>query len=171
MPVVPVGISLGSNLGDRNAELQGAIGFLRTVAIDGRVMESPRFETTPVDCPPGSPTFLNSVAEIKLDSIEMTPLNLLRNLQEYEMERGRAPFHEINSPRPIDLDILYYGASEYDALDLIIPHPRAHLRRFVLQPLAFLRPELILPGQKRTVRELWDDMRKRELPRPTAGPK
>jgi 2-amino-4-hydroxy-6-hydroxymethyldihydropteridine diphosphokinase len=160
MPDVFVGIALGSNQGNRNAELQGAVAFLRSFAIDNRIRESPRFETEPIGCPPGSPNFLNSVAEIKLDSIMMTPLNLLGALQDYEIERGRAPFHEHNSPRPIDLDIIYYGDAHFDVLDLVIPHPRAHERRFVLQPLAFLRPELVLYGQTKTVRELWEALKK-----------
>jgi 2-amino-4-hydroxy-6-hydroxymethyldihydropteridine diphosphokinase len=162
MPVVCVGIALGSNLGDREAELNSAIGFLRSLAVDHRVRESPRFETEPVDCPPGSPPFLNSVAEIKLDSVMNAPLSLLSELQDFEMERGRAPFHESNSPRPIDLDIIYYGAEHFDAMDLVIPHPRAHLRRFVLGPLAQLRPDLVLHGQTKTVRELWTEMKKLE---------
>jgi 2-amino-4-hydroxy-6-hydroxymethyldihydropteridine diphosphokinase len=162
MPEVFVGVSLGSNLGNRNAELQAGIDFLRSLAEDGKIRESPRFETAPIDCAPGTPPFLNSVAEIKLDSILIAPLNLLRGLQEFEIERGRAPFHERNSPRPLDLDIIYYGTGPFDALGLVIPHPRAHLRRFVLQPLAVLRPDLILPGQTRTVRELWVEMQKLE---------
>jgi 2-amino-4-hydroxy-6-hydroxymethyldihydropteridine diphosphokinase len=160
MPDVLVGISLGSNLGDRQAELQAGIDFLRELSVDGKIRESPRFETDPVDCPPGSPPFLNSVAEIKLDSIMIAPLNLLRGLQEFEIERGRAPFHAHNSPRPLDLDIIYYGTGTFDAMDLVIPHPRAHLRQFVLQPLSFLQPNLILPGQKKTIRELWHEMKK-----------
>ncbi len=162
MPEVPVGISLGSNMGDRHAELQAGINFLREMAVDGKIRESPRFETAPVDCAPGTPPFLNSVAEIKLDSIIIAPLNLLRGLQEFEIERGRAPFHERNSPRPLDLDIIYFGTSHFESMDLVIPHPRAHLRAFVLQPLCFLQPNLILPGQKRTVRELWHEMKKQQ---------
>jgi 2-amino-4-hydroxy-6-hydroxymethyldihydropteridine diphosphokinase len=160
MPEVLVGISLGSNLGDRQAELQAGINFLRELSVDGKIRESPRFETDPVDCAPGSPPFLNSVAEIKLDSIMIAPLNLLRGLQEFEMERGRAPFHERNSPRPLDLDIIYYGTNSFEAMDLIIPHPRAHLRAFVLQPLCFLQPNLVLAGQRKTIRELWHEMKK-----------
>ena len=155
-----VGIALGSNLGDRQAEVKAGIAFLRRLAIDQRIRESPRFETEPVDCPPGSQPFLNSVAEIKLDSIILTPLNLLGSIQEYEIERGREPFHAHNSPRPIDLDIIYYGSGRFEAMDLVIPHPRAHLRRFVLEPLAYLRPDLVLPGQMKSVRDLWAEMKK-----------
>ncbi len=159
MPDVPVGIALGSNLGDRAAELDLGIVFLRILAADHQVRESPRFETAPVDCPPGSPPFLNSVAEILVDSVMLPPLNLLASLQDFEMERGRAPFHEVNSPRPLDLDIIYYGTERFDQMGLIIPHPRAHLRRFVLEPLAQLHPDLVMPGQTKTVRELWEGLR------------
>jgi len=152
--IVPVGIALGSNLSDRSAELDAGIAFLRELAEGGKVRESPRIETAPVDCPPGSPSFLNSVAEIEVDSVIMPPLQLLAELQEFEIERGRSRIHDVNSPRPLDLDIIYYGVERFDQMGLIIPHPRAHLRRFVLEPLSHLRPDLVLPGQTKTVREL-----------------
>ena len=65
--IVPVGIALGSNMGDRSAELDAGISFLRLLSMNHEVLESPRIETAPVDCPPGSPAFLNSVAEIEVD--------------------------------------------------------------------------------------------------------
>jgi 2-amino-4-hydroxy-6-hydroxymethyldihydropteridine diphosphokinase len=157
--VVPVGIALGSNLGNRSAELDAGIAFLRELSGNGELRESPRMETIPVDCPPGSPPFLNSVAEIYADSVMMPPLKLLRCLQAFELQRGRAPFREVNSPRPIDLDIIYYGAECFDQLDLIIPHPRAHERIFVLEPLSHLRPNYILPGLKKTVASLLTELR------------
>jgi len=159
MPEVLAGIALGSNLGDRKAELDAALAFLRTLASDHKVCESPRFETQPIDCPVDSPVFLNSFAEIKIDTVFLPPLNLFGCLEEFEIERGRMPFRETNSPRPIDLDIIYYGNERFDQMGLIIPHPRAHLRRFVLEPLAYVRPDLILPGQTKTVRELWETMK------------
>jgi 2-amino-4-hydroxy-6-hydroxymethyldihydropteridine diphosphokinase len=157
--IVPVGIALGSNLGDRAAELDDAVAFLQLIAEDHQVRESPRIETVPVDCTPGSQDFLNSVAEINLDSIMLTPLILLGCLQEFEIERGRSPIRETNSPRPIDLDIIYYGDQHFDDMGLVIPHPRAHQRRFVLDPLSQLRPDLILPGQTKTVTELLAELR------------
>jgi 2-amino-4-hydroxy-6-hydroxymethyldihydropteridine diphosphokinase len=157
--IVPVGIALGSNLGDRSAELDAGILFLRMLAKNNKVRESPRIETVPVDCPPGSTAFLNSVAEMQVDSVMLTPLNLLSCLQEFEEERGRSPLRETNSPRPLDLDIIYYGNERFDQMGLIIPHPRAHRRFFVLQPLSILRPNLILPGQTKTVKELLRNLR------------
>jgi 2-amino-4-hydroxy-6-hydroxymethyldihydropteridine diphosphokinase len=157
--IVPVGIALGSNLGDRSAELDAGIIFLRMIARNNKVRESPRIETLPVDCLPGSPKFLNSVAELEIDSVNLTPLNLLVCLQEFEEERGRSPLRETNSPRPLDLDIIYYGNERFDQMGLIIPHPRAHQRRFVLEPLSYLRPDLVLPGQTKTVIELLKELR------------
>jgi 2-amino-4-hydroxy-6-hydroxymethyldihydropteridine diphosphokinase len=151
---VSVGIALGSNLGNRSEELNEGIDFLRCLSVDGKVLEGPRIETRPVGCPPGSPPFLNSVAEILIDSVELPPLNLFGCLEDFEIERGRSLIRDLNAPRPIDLDIIYYGNERFDQLGLIIPHKRAHQRRFVLEPLAYLRPDLILPGQTQTVVEL-----------------
>jgi 2-amino-4-hydroxy-6-hydroxymethyldihydropteridine diphosphokinase len=151
---VLVGIALGSNLGDRQAELDAGISFLRDLSLDGRARESPRIETAPVDCPPGSQNFLNSVAEIELDPEIMPPRELMLRLQAFERERGRPGERAVNTPRPLDLDIIYFGDRIIEEPDLVIPHPRAAQRRFVLQPLSHLRPELVLPGQTKTVREL-----------------
>jgi 2-amino-4-hydroxy-6-hydroxymethyldihydropteridine diphosphokinase len=157
--LVPVGIALGSNLGDRDFELDAAVAFLRCLAADRKVIEGPRIETPPIDCPPGSPSFLNTVAEIMVESMELPPLNLFGALEDFEIERGRSPIRERNSPRPLDLDIIYYGNYEYDQLGLIIPHCRAHQRRFVLEPLAAIRPKLVLPGQTKTVKQLLAELK------------
>jgi 2-amino-4-hydroxy-6-hydroxymethyldihydropteridine diphosphokinase len=154
MSLVPVGIALGSNLGDRCSELDAGIAFLRSFSVDGKIQEAPRLETAPVDCPPGSPPFLNTVAEIRIDTEMLPPLALLGKLQGFEKERGRSAERDVNAPRPLDLDIIYYACLVINEPGLIIPHPRAHLRRFVLEPLSHLRPDLVLPGQTRTVREL-----------------
>jgi 2-amino-4-hydroxy-6-hydroxymethyldihydropteridine diphosphokinase len=156
--IVPVGIALGSNVGNRSAELDAGIFFLSELAEHGKVRESPRIETAPVDCPPGSPPFLNSVAEIEVDTVLLPPLQLLSYLQEIEIERGRSLLRDINAPRPLDLDIIYYGVERFDQMGLIIPHPRAHLRRFVLEPLSHLRPDLVLPGQTKTVKEFLTEL-------------
>ena len=157
MALVPVGIALGSNLGNRAAELSAGIFFLRSLSANGELMQSERIVTTPVDCPPGSEPFLNAVVEIQLDPELLPPRELLRRLQAFEIERGRPAKHAVNAPRPLDLDILYYGDQVVRQPDLVIPHPRAAERRFVLEPLSHLRPELILPGQTKTVRQLLHD--------------
>jgi 2-amino-4-hydroxy-6-hydroxymethyldihydropteridine diphosphokinase len=152
--LVPVGIALGSNLSDSAAELDAAVIFLRGLSADRPIRESSRFKTEPVDCPPGSGPFLNAVAEIIVDPAVLPPVELLKRLQSFERERGRPRGHERNSPRPLDLDIIYYGDLVMQTHELTIPHPRAISRRFVLEPLAQLRPAWILPGQSKTVDEL-----------------
>jgi 2-amino-4-hydroxy-6-hydroxymethyldihydropteridine diphosphokinase len=158
MSEVLVGIALGSNLGNRSAELDAGISFLRFLSTNDKVRESPRIVTAPVGCPPGSPPFLNSVAEIEVDTVLLPPLNLLGSLREFEIERGRSPLRDVNAPRPLDMDIIYYGIERFDQMGLIIPHPRAHARRFVLEPLSHLRPDLVLPGQTKTIAEFLTEL-------------
>ena len=83
-----------------------------------------------------------------------TPESLLKKLRELETEFGRAPKMVLNEPRPLDLDLIAFGSETRNSPALILPHPRAHLRRFVLQPLGEIAPELILPGQRKTVAQL-----------------
>jgi len=160
--LVPVGIALGSNLGDCQAELNAAVVFLRTLAADAALRESARIETAPVDCPPGANNFLNAVVEMVVDDGVLPPETLLRRLQEFEQARGRAREHERNSPRPLDLDIIYYGDAIIRTADLTVPHPRAAERPFVLRPLASLRPDLVLPGLGASVSELLARLAERE---------
>ena len=152
--LVPVGIALGSNLGDRRAEIDAGFAFLRALSADGAIRSSTVIETTPVDCPPGSAPFLNAVAEIQVDAEALPPHQLHARLKQFELERGRSPEPERHAPRPLDLDLLYYGACVIASPELTVPHPRMMQRRFVLAPLAELRPGLVLPGQGRTVGEL-----------------
>jgi 2-amino-4-hydroxy-6-hydroxymethyldihydropteridine diphosphokinase len=151
--LVPVGIALGSNLGDRAAEIEGGFAFLQTLS-DVAIRRSSVIETVPVDCPPGSASFLNAVAEIQVDPAQLPPSGLLARLQVFEIQRGRPRDHGRNTPRPLDLDLLYFGDRVLESPELTLPHPRIAERPFVLLPLAELRPDLILPGQSRAVREL-----------------
>jgi 2-amino-4-hydroxy-6-hydroxymethyldihydropteridine diphosphokinase len=79
---------------------------------------------------------------------------LLRKLQALEREFGRKPKQVLNEPRPLDLDLIAFGHELRGTNELILPHPRAHQRRFVLAPLAEIAPQLVLPGQTETVTEL-----------------
>jgi len=115
------------------------------------MLSSAIYETDPVDCEPGAGKFLNAVLEF---DYEGDPLELLKSLREIEKTLGRAPDYPRNISRKIDIDLLYFGDIIMDSDELQLPHPRMHLRRFVLQPLADIRPDLILPGQSKTVREL-----------------
>ena len=150
------GIALGSNLGDRAANMQRGIEMLlaRVPSIQLNA-SAPVYETDPVDCAPGTQAFLNSVIEVETCS---TPVELHVHLKAIEQALGRPEQRERNSPRTLDLDLLYADDLVSDDPDLIIPHPRLHLRRFVLQPLADIRPHLMLPGQTRTVAELLADL-------------
>lgn len=145
------GIALGSNLGDRAASMDAGFTFLRSLSQNGYLLQSSVIETDPVDCPPGSGAFFNAVAEI---DYEGSPLQLLGQLQNFEHTMGRQPNRPVNAPRPLDLDILYFGDTTITTPDLIIPHPRIVQREFVLKPLAEICPDLILPGQTHNVQIL-----------------
>lgn len=146
-----VGIALGSNLGDRASHLAAGFDFLASLSSTRSLLRSAPLETAPVDCPPGSGAFLNAVAEIDFDGM---PQELLSRLQEFERSLGRPEKRPVNAPRPLDLDILYFGDLQLNEPHLVIPHPRLVQREFVLRPLAEIRPGLILPGQTQTVQTL-----------------
>jgi 2-amino-4-hydroxy-6-hydroxymethyldihydropteridine diphosphokinase len=143
------GIALGSNIEPRLLHLHTA--RRRILALHDSsdpAVASKVYETSPVDCPQGSGPFLNAVLEI---TTSLGPRELLRRLQTIEQELGRPAEHGRNTPRPIDLDILYCDDLVLDEPDLTVPHPRIAQRRFVLQPLADIRPDLRLPRADRTV--------------------
>jgi 2-amino-4-hydroxy-6-hydroxymethyldihydropteridine diphosphokinase len=137
MPFHTVGIALGSNLQNPQEQINKAIEFLSNLSSDGYILHAQPLQSDPVDCPPGSPPFLNTVAEIHWSS---TPETLLASLQDYEMKQGRPPIRERNAPRPIDLDILYIDEMITIHPRLTLPHPRAHLRPFVMEPLYKIAP-------------------------------
>jgi len=142
------GIALGSNVGDRLAHLRAAAACLRELASPGEpVWCAPVYQTTPRHCPPGSPDFYNSVIEIGFAG---DPHALLEHTRAIEARLGRARAAERNAPRVIDLDLLYLGDLCCATDGLVLPHPRLASRRFVLQPLADIRPQLVLPGQTLT---------------------
>ena len=145
-------IALGSNLGDERQNILRAMARLRTLS-DEPILRSSLWQSKPVDCPPGSPKFVNAVVGLVLQNGE-TPESLLTQLQTLEKEFGRQPKKILNEPRPLDLDLIVFGNEIRNVPKLILPHPRAHQRRFVLQPLCEIAPELVLPGQGRTVAEL-----------------
>src|SRR5208282_4352327 len=91
-----------------------------------------------------------------------TPESLLKKLHVLEKEFGLRPRTVLNEPRPLDLDLIAFGAEKRNSPELTLPHPRAHERRFVLQPLSEIAPELILSGQGKTVSELLAGLRSEE---------
>jgi 2-amino-4-hydroxy-6-hydroxymethyldihydropteridine diphosphokinase len=106
-----------------------------------------------VDCLADSPKFVNAVVGFVPRKNE-TPESLLAKLRGLEKEFGRAPKTIFNEPRPLDLDLIVFGNEMRNSPELILPHPRAHLRKFVLQPLGEIAPDFILPGQGKTVSQL-----------------
>ena len=145
-------VALGSNLGNSRQTILDALAQLQHLS-EVPLRQSSLWRTTPVDCPPDSPAFVNAVTLLFPPAGE-TPLGLLRKLRKIERKFGRRPKKVLNEARSLDLDLITFGLATRHSPELILPHPRAHLRRFVLQPLNELAPELILPGQTATVAEL-----------------
>ena len=156
-------IALGSNLGDPRATVLRAMERLQELS-DRPLAKSSLMETTPVDCPPGSPNFVNAMVGLVPRRGE-TPELLLEKLQKLENEFGRTPKKILNEARPLDLDLIAFGNETRAIPELTLPHPRAYLRRFVLQPLAEIAPDLILPGQSRAVSELLRQLTSAEIVR------
>jgi 2-amino-4-hydroxy-6-hydroxymethyldihydropteridine diphosphokinase len=151
-------VALGSNLGDRRAHIDAAFRSLAALprtrlAAAGPVREYPALSRPGVE--PGGP-YLNSAA---LLHTELSPRALLAALHAIERSHGRrrdasAPW----SPRTLDLDLLAYDHLVLDEPDLRIPHPRLHERRFVLEPLAAIAPDLRIPPIGRTVADLLNEL-------------
>lgn len=146
------GIALGSNLGDRLAHLrEGRAQVASLPGVSGPVRSSRVYETEPVGTGPEAGAFLNAVVEVEFTG---QPIVLLEALQAIEAGHGRPSKRPRNAPRTLDLDILYIGNLVLSNEEVVIPHPRLHLRRFVLAPLADVNPQLVLPGRTQSVGEL-----------------
>jgi len=141
-------LGLGSNLGDREAAIAGAIARLEARGFRSSLPSS-LYLTEPVGGPPQG-YFLNAVVA---GETELSPEQLLACCLAVEQELGRVRA-EPNGPRTIDVDILFMGALRRDGPPPVIPHPRLHLRRFVLEPLAEILPGLVHPGLGKSVAEL-----------------
>jgi 2-amino-4-hydroxy-6-hydroxymethyldihydropteridine diphosphokinase len=145
-------IALGSNVGDSPSILRRAMDQLEKLSRQP-LLRSSLWQTTPVDCPPGSPTFVNAVVAL-MPLPEENSGSLLIKMLTLEKEFGRLPKKILNEPRRLDLDLIAYGDEVSVRSELVLPHPRAHERRFVLQPLNEIAPNLIFPGHRRTVAQL-----------------
>jgi len=143
-------LALGSNLGDRRANLEAALAALRANTAVRVLAVSGFIETEPVGGPPGQGAYLNGAAAVETD---LEPHALLTECKRIEKSLGRREGPRWG-PRIVDLDILFYGALVLDTPDLTLPHPRLRERRFVLEPLAAIAPDLVDPVTGLTVGEL-----------------
>jgi 2-amino-4-hydroxy-6-hydroxymethyldihydropteridine diphosphokinase len=148
-------LSLGSNIGDREANLRAALDRLRPVRV------SPIYETEPVDYT-NQAWFLNLAAEIQTD---LFPRQFLSVTQRIERALGRVR-PVAKGPRTLDIDILLFGSTVMRTKELEIPHPRMHERRFVLCPLADIAPDIRHPLTRRTIREMLDALTDTVVVRP-----
>jgi 2-amino-4-hydroxy-6-hydroxymethyldihydropteridine diphosphokinase len=149
-------VGLGSNLDSRNGSkleiIRKAINSLEELCSRSCIISS-FYESEPEFCPPDSPIFVNLVIVLFLP-VDADPMRFFRCVQRLEEKLGRVRSRGINEPRPIDIDLLFFGKKSISSEYLTIPHPRALKRRFVLEPLAEIAPDLILPGQEFSVVEL-----------------
>jgi 2-amino-4-hydroxy-6-hydroxymethyldihydropteridine diphosphokinase len=144
-------LSLGSNVGDREAQLQDALAKL--AAVGSVVATSSFYETEPVEFT-RQPWFLNCAIALETNK---TPEQLMAAILRIEEEMGRRRVRK-KGPRAIDIDILLFGDTIINSQELTIPHPAMHQRRFVLEPLAEIAPELLHPVLKKTIGELLDSL-------------
>ena len=149
--VVKAYVGLGSNLGDRAANLLLGVRGMMNAGLWVSSL-SHIYETEPVDVTE-QPPFLNMVAELSIERLP-TPEQLLARLLRIEYSLGRRRGDIKRGPRIIDLDLLLYGDERSETEFLALPHPRLHLRRFVLTPLAELAPELVHPIFNQTIAQL-----------------
>jgi 2-amino-4-hydroxy-6-hydroxymethyldihydropteridine diphosphokinase len=155
-------VALGSNQGDSLSLVRTALDRLEAFSSQP-LLRSSLWRTSPVDCPPGSPAFVNAVAGL-WPLPEETPETLLEKLLRLEAEFGPRARLAVNAPRFLDLDLIAFRQEMRQSLRLVLPHPRAHLRRFVLLPLSEIAPTLLLPGQGRNVADLLASVRSAEQP-------
>jgi 2-amino-4-hydroxy-6-hydroxymethyldihydropteridine diphosphokinase len=145
-------IALGSNLGDSVSTIRKVFERFKALSPEP-IKTSSLWQTAPVNCPPGSPPFVNAAVAM-VPARDETPESLLEKLQAIEVEFGRRPKVVFNEARPLDLDLIAFGVETRNTGRLTLPHPRAHLRRFVLAPCAEVAPTLILPGQRDPIQKL-----------------
>jgi 2-amino-4-hydroxy-6-hydroxymethyldihydropteridine diphosphokinase len=150
-------VALGSNIGDRLENLRAARKAIFDLAnVKPPILSSAVYETEPVGCEPGAGKFLNAVIEFEYGG---DPERLLEELIQIEEGLGRKRDHPQNVSRTIDIDLLYWGEQRISDERLELPHPRLHLREFVLRPLADIRRDLVLLGEKKSVSDLLADFR------------
>jgi 2-amino-4-hydroxy-6-hydroxymethyldihydropteridine diphosphokinase len=141
-------LSLGANMGDRVSNLRNAIAGLRNVG--DVVLQSSMYETEPVDVDQIQPWFINCAVALDAD---IEPRLLLDKILSMELAMGRVRM-EKRGPRPVDIDIIFFGDEVVDLPGLTVPHPAMQSRRFVLEPLGEIAPDVLHPLLKKSVQEL-----------------
>ena len=150
---IEAGLSLGSNLDDKLASLRAARTAIAGIPQVSLLASAPLYETEPVGVPDefAALNFYNTVLII---GTSLDAHRLFTELQKVELALGRKRTLRQNTPRTIDIDMIYYNGQTIRSGGLVIPHPRWTKRRFVLQPLADVRGYLVLPGHDRRVRDI-----------------
>jgi 2-amino-4-hydroxy-6-hydroxymethyldihydropteridine diphosphokinase len=156
-------LSLGSNQGDKIANINKAIDFLQGIGIIEEV--SSLYETEPVGMEAGTGNFYNLVLCVQIPS-SLSPVDLLREIKEFERRMGRNIAHSHNLPRIIDIDILLAGDRVINTEELVIPHQEMTKRAFVLIPLSEIAPEVVHPVLNKSIKELLHQLpAKNKMPR------
>ena len=150
---IEAGLSLGSNLDDKLASLQAARAAIAALPEVAVLASAPVYETEPVGVP-AEFAALNFYNTVLIIGTSLDTHKLFAQLQKIESTLGRKRTLRQNTPRLIDIDLIYYDGQTIRSGGLVIPHPRWTKRRFVLQPLADVRGHLVLPGHDRRVRDI-----------------
>jgi 2-amino-4-hydroxy-6-hydroxymethyldihydropteridine diphosphokinase len=156
-------LSLGSNRGDKATNINKAIDFLRGI---GDIKEvSSLYETEPVGMETEAENFYNLVLCMQIPS-SLSPVDLLREIKEFERRMGRDIAHSHNLPRIIDIDILLAGNQEINTEELVVPHQEMTKRAFVLMPLHEIAPQVVHPVLNKSIKELLEQLpAKNKMPR------
>ena len=150
---IEAGLSLGSTLDDKLASLRAARAAIAAIPEVSVLASAPVYETEPVGVPEefAQANFYNTILIV---GTSLDAHKLFAHLQKIELALGRKRTLRQNTPRSIDIDLIYYDGQTIRSGGLVVPHPRWTKRRFVLQPLADVRGYLILPGHDRRVRDI-----------------
>jgi 2-amino-4-hydroxy-6-hydroxymethyldihydropteridine diphosphokinase len=149
---VALGANLPSDFGSPVETLEVAIGKLQSLSLKP-VLRSSFWQSEPLDCPPDSPVYTNAVIGIEPEA-QTNPEVLFNQLQKIENQFGRVRSGVVNEARVLDLDLIAFGQLCIDSIDLVLPHPRAHERLFVLLPLQQVAPEFRFPDRSESLDEL-----------------
>ena len=136
-------LALGSNLGDRKAQLAAAREAISALPETSIQRSSSLYETPAWGASEAQPDYLNAVLAV---STTLSPLELWQHTSAIEHAHGRARSSEKNAPRTLDIDLLLVDDIVMNTTHLVLPHPRMHLRKFVLQPLLEMSPDIQIPG-------------------------